>query len=102
MRRARIFMQGTQAGILEEGEDRKYRFSYDLDYQGPPVSLSMPTSQKIYDFDSFPPFLDGLLPEGFQLNALLKQHKIDRRDYFTQLVIVGHDLVGAITVEEIT
>ena len=95
-------MQEKQAGILEERKGRKYRFSYSHDYQGPPVSLSMPIAQSVYDFDSFPPFLEGLLPEGFQLNALLKQHKIDRRDYFTQLILVGHDLVGAVTVEEIT
>jgi serine/threonine-protein kinase HipA len=41
---------------------------------------------------------DGLLPEGAQLEALLKTHKIDRNDYFKQLVTVGRDLVGSLSV----
>jgi serine/threonine-protein kinase HipA len=35
------------------------------------------------------------------LDALLRQQKIDRNDLFGQLVTVGRDLVGAVTVEEI-
>lgn len=101
MRRARVFVHGLAAGILEELDSKHYRFIYDDDYTCAPISLSMPTSQKVCEFDAFPPFFDGLLPEGFQLEALLKQHKIDRHDYFAQLVTVGHDLVGNVTVEEI-
>jgi serine/threonine-protein kinase HipA len=101
MRRARVFVHGLAAGILEELDSKRCRFIYDDAYAGAPVSLNMPASQRIYEFDAFPPFFDGLLPEGFQLEALLKQHKIDRRDYFAQLVTVGHDLVGNVTVEEI-
>jgi serine/threonine-protein kinase HipA len=61
----------------------------------------MPPSQMIYEFDSFPPFFDGLLPEGYQLDGLLKFAKIDRNDLFAQLVTVGDDLVGNVTVKEI-
>ncbi|MQY80452.1 MAG: toxin HipA, partial [Bacteroidetes bacterium] len=53
-----------------------------------------------FEFDEFPPFFDGLLPEGFQLEALLKQKKIDRDDLFIQLITVGEDLVGAVTIKE--
>ncbi len=53
----------------------------------------------IYDKD-FPPFFDGLLPEGILLEGLLKQRKIDKYDYFSQIVAVGNDLVGAVTVRE--
>jgi serine/threonine-protein kinase HipA len=49
----------------------------------------------------FPLFLDGLLPEGIQLEGLLKTRKIDRYDYFSQLVAVGNDMVGAVTVKEV-
>ena len=51
-----------------------------------------------YQFDGFPPFFDGLLPEGAQLEALLRQQKLDRDDGFGQLLTVGGDLVGAVTV----
>ena len=38
------------------------------------------------------------MPEGEQLEALLKKQKIDRNDCFTQLVTVGEDLVGSLSV----
>jgi serine/threonine-protein kinase HipA len=41
-----------------------------------------------------------VLPEGVMLEALLKQRKIDRNDLFGQLVAVGEDLVGAVSVKE--
>ena len=101
MRRAKVFVGGIFAGILEEQEKKKqYRFIYHEGYAGLPVSLTMPISRKVYEFNRFPPFFDGVLPEGFQLEALLKRQKIDRDDYFQQLMVVGGDLVGNVTVEE--
>lgn len=100
MRRAKVFNFGRYAGELIEVEKGKfYRFEYDEAYDGTPVSLSMPVSQKVYEFDKFPPFFEGLLPEGMQLEALIRQTKTDRDDLFSQLVIVGKDLVGSVTVE---
>jgi len=58
----------------------------------------MPVREEPYRFDRFPPFFDGLLPEGWQLEALLRQAKLDRFDFMGQLRIVGHDAVGAVTV----
>ena len=52
-------------------------------------------------FDEFPPFFEGLLPEGIQLDALLRQTKIDRNDFFSILLITGKDLVGSVTLEEV-
>jgi serine/threonine-protein kinase HipA len=36
------------------------------------------------------------------LDGLLKFGKIDRNDFFSQLMAVGDDLVGNVTVKEIT
>jgi serine/threonine-protein kinase HipA len=33
------------------------------------------------------------------LEGLLKIAKIDKRDYFSQLIATGNDLVGAVTVK---
>ena len=102
MRKARVLVQGEPAGVLEEIETgRGYRFSYLPGYRSAPVSLTMPLQKAEYHFDDFPPFFEGLLPEGFQLEALLRLAKIDERDYLSQLVAVGADLVGAVTVESI-
>lgn len=100
MRTADILMHGLLAGILKEGEDQKsWRFDYLPDYDGPPVSLTMPTTARGYHFGAFPPFFEGLLPEGIMLDGLLRKLKIDRDDYFLQLVATGADLVCAVTVE---
>lgn len=102
MRRAEVFFQDKRAGILEEiHKGAAYRFIYDDSYSGLPVSLTMPIEQRVYEFDRFPPFFEGLLPEGFMLEAMLRITKIDRDDLFSQLVTVGADMVGAATVKEI-
>lgn len=101
MRTARVFANNEEAGILTELEfGKRYRFEYAEGYSGSPVSLTMPLSQKAYEYDSFPPFFDGLLPEGYQLEGLLKFGKIDRDDLFGQLMAVGNDLIGQVTVKE--
>ncbi len=101
MRRAKIFVGGVWAGVLEEQERaKKYHFRYNGDYQGKPVSLTMPVEKREFSYDTFPPFFDGVLPEGPLLEALLKQAKIDRGDLFGQLLAVGGDLVGNVTVTE--
>ena|SRR3990167_4049519 len=101
MRKAYVSVNGIKAGVLEELEGKKYQFTYLNDYQGAPVSLTMPLTNMIYDFDVFPPFFEGLLPEGSMLEALLRKYKIDKNDYFGQLIIVGQDVVGAATIEEL-
>jgi serine/threonine-protein kinase HipA len=102
MRKARVYNFGIPAGELIEIEPRqKYKFIYFENYNDAPVSLTLPVKQKEFEFDEFPPFFDGLLPEGVLLEALLSQMKIDKSDFFSQLVHVGKDLVGSVTVEEI-
>lgn len=99
MQIADVFFQDMLAGQLIELEIEKgYRFTYSPEYAGPPISLTMPVRSEAFEFDSFPPFFDGLLPEGFQLEALLRHKKLDRNDRFRQLLFVGSDTVGAVTV----
>jgi serine/threonine-protein kinase HipA len=102
MRRAKVFVKGVDAGVLEERvPGKEYNFRYLDTYQGDPVSLTMPIDQREIQYDHFPPFFDGVLPEGVMLDGLLRQRKIDKNDLFSQLLAVGKDLVGAVTVEEI-
>jgi len=100
MRKAKIYNHGIMAGFLIERDKNHYEFFYEQDYEGPPISLTMPVEKQKFEFNVFPPFFDGLLPEGVQLEALLKKAKIDRHDLFSQLITVGGDLVGSVTVEE--
>lgn len=100
MRKARVKMHNIEAGVLIEHAQKQFTFVYNQNYVGPPVSLTMPVREQPYHFDNFPPFFDGLLPEGVMLEGLLRTYKIDRTDYMQQLTVTGQDLVGAVTVEE--
>jgi serine/threonine-protein kinase HipA len=102
MRKALVRVNNISAGILEALGHAKYRFSYHPDYAGAPVSLTMPTKNRVYEFNEFPPFFEGLLPEGALLLSLLRKYKLDKKDYFGQLLQVGGDMVGAVTVEGIS
>ncbi len=97
-RRALVSQRGEPAGQLTELPQGGWEFGYLPGYAGPPVSLALPVREVPYAFDDFPPFLDGLLPEGVQLEALLRRLKIDRIDRFAQLLAVGRDVVGSLTV----
>ena len=98
-RQAQVYKSGVLAGFLQELEDHSFRFEYSPDYQGPPISLTMPIQQREWRFVRFPPFFDGLLPEGVQLQALLRARKLDRSDSFGQLMAVGADVVGDVTLQ---
>ena len=100
MKKAKVLIDGALVGHLIEWEkNRRYEFAYIEGYLGPSVSLTMPITQRVYLFDRFPPFFAGFLPEGFMLDALLRKAKLDRNDLFEQLVRVGRELVGNVTVE---
>lgn len=100
MKAARVYQQKQPAGLLEARADGSYRFSYEEGYRGEPVSLTMPVTTRVWEFRGFPAPFEGLLPEGAQLDALLRQRKLDRGDLFGQLLAVGRDVVGSLRIEE--
>ena len=101
MRKALVRVDNIPAGTLLELEDNQYQFHYQPSYKGAPVSLTMPINKSIYEFKKFPPFFEGLLPEGMMLEGLLRHTKIDRSDLMGQIIAVGGDLVGNVTVEAV-
>ncbi|MYD98318.1 MAG: toxin HipA [Gammaproteobacteria bacterium] len=100
MRSALVRVDGEPAGLLEEHPPARFVFRYFEGYDGPPVSLTIPVSAREVAFDGFPAFFEGLLPEGVMLDGLLRQCKIDHGDYFGQLLAVGEDVVGSVTIVE--
>lgn len=102
MRKAKVNMYENEAGILLEYSRTHYAFQYLPNYHGDPISLTMPVKEEPYIYDKFPPFFEGLLPEGYNKNQLLSLRKIDERDYFSILMYIGQDVVGATTISEIT
>ena len=102
MRAAEIYQQSRLAGTLEEIDRSHYRFAYAAGYDGNPISLALPVQEAAYEFNKFPALFEGLLPEGVQLEALLRQYKVDKKDMFQQLLIVGADVVGSLTMRGVT
>jgi serine/threonine-protein kinase HipA len=102
MRKAKVFVRGVVAGTLTElSQGSEYVFEYLEGYKGLEISRTMMPYKRTYTYNKFPPFFEGLLPEGVQLDGLLKISKIDRDDFFSQLLAVGDELVGVITLEEV-
>lgn len=99
MRKAITYVHQLKAGLLIENDNHTFSFIYDENYNAQPVSLTMPINQKVYTFNDFPPFFEGLLPEGIMLEGLLKINKLDSTDFFSQLIAVGFDMIGAVTVK---
>jgi len=101
LRRALVKQHGIAAGRLESLPNGAWQFVYRTDYHGPAVSLTLPVRSEPYLFQGFPAIFEGLLPEGPQLEALLRLHKIDRNDSFRLLMTVGRDVVGSLNLKEL-
>jgi len=101
VKRIEILVNNIPAGVLTKITEEKYRFEYYKNYSGDPVSLTIPVRYEPYEYSQFPPYFEGLLPEGTMLEALLRNLKIDRKDSFAQLCAVGGDMIGTTTAREI-
>jgi serine/threonine-protein kinase HipA len=98
-RTATVWMHKKQVGTLTElDEGKSYRFAYEPQYLGEPISATMPVKTQTFTFTHFPPFFEGVLPEGVMLDNLLRTYKLDKNDFLGQLLVLGGDLPGAVEV----
>lgn len=104
-RSARIFVRDCFAGMLSE-TDAGYVFRYDADYladpSAPAVSLTLPKQEKEYTSKTLFAFFDGLIPEGWLLDVVLRNWKLDAKDRFGLLLAACRDCIGAVSVREVT
>ncbi len=102
-RRGYIYVQGEYAGILEE-TDEGYTFCYDTEYMkkenAVAISLTMPLQDEIYQSTVLFPFFDGLIPEGWLLNVVSRNWKIDKNDRFGLLLSACKDCIGDVCIKE--
>lgn len=98
-RSVEVWMRECFAGILRE-TDEGYIFSYDEKYlksdDARPVSLTLPLRNEEYVSSFLFPFFDGLIPEGWLLDTVSRNWKIDRNDRFGLLSVACFDTVGAV------
>lgn len=98
MRKAYIYYDDIFCGILEEKDE--YVFTYDPNYNGKAISLTMPITQKIYKSKVLHPFFDGLIPEGYLLEVGAKMYNISILDRMGLLLALCKDVIGAVSVVE--
>ena len=101
-RKAFVYIRDSYAGLLEE-TDEGYCFQYDPDYLAcgtSPVSLTLPLTDKPFVSTTLFPFFDGLIPEGWLLEVVSRNWKIERRDRFGLLLIACKDAIGNVTIRE--
>lgn len=102
-RTAYVYIRNEFAGILCE-TDEGYTFSYDEEYlereNASAVSLTMPLSKDMYRSKTLFSFFDGLIPEGWLLDVVSRNWKIDLRDRFGLLLVACRDTIGNVSVRE--
>lgn len=102
-RTAYVYVGDTFAGILRE-TDSGYSFIYDDDYligEKPlAVSLTMPLQKEEYTSKTLFAFFDGLIPEGWLLNVVSHNWKIDSKDRFGILLVACKDPIGNVRIKE--
>ena len=98
------FVRDRLAGILSE-TDAGYVFAYDADYLADPsaqaVSLTLPKQSEAYTSKTLFAFFDGLIPEGWLLNIVTQNWKLDAKDRFGLLLVACQDCIGAVSVREV-
>lgn len=102
-RSAYVYVRNQFAGILSE-TDSGYQFVYDKDFllseEAAPVSLTLPFSTEPYLSTTLFPFFDGLIPEGWLLNVVSRNWKIDVKDRFGLLLVACKDCIGSVSIQE--
>lgn len=101
MRKAKVLYQNEWAGILTEDEEG-YHFQYQEGYCAmgkEPVSLTLPLKEEPYHSSVLFPFFDGLIPEGWILDIVEKNWKINEKDRMGILLVACRDCIGAVSIE---
>ena len=104
LRQASVYVRDLFAGLIQE-TDEGYRFSYDPGYLGlenaSAVSLTLPLRAEPYTSRTLFSFFDGLIPEGWLLNVVSRNWKIDQKDRFGLLMVACHDCIGNVSIREV-
>ncbi|MBO4841119.1 MAG: HipA N-terminal domain-containing protein [Bacteroidaceae bacterium] len=102
MRQCKVYVHDSLAGILQETDAMEYVFTYDGNYHGDPVCLSMPVREESYRSPHLFPYFYNMLSEGAnrQTQSLLL-HIDENDDFGIMLATAQHDTIGAVTIKPI-
>ena len=103
MRKAKVYINETYAGVLTEDHDG-YHFVYDAGYLeldgAKPLSPTMPLQEEEFLKEFMFPVFDGLIPEGWLLDVVDRNWKVNPRDRMRLLMLCCKDCIGNISVRE--
>jgi serine/threonine-protein kinase HipA len=106
MRKAKILFKEDEAGVLIQHDDGTFTFQYNdswfEDSDRPPISLTFPKHEAVYNAEFLFPFFYNMLPEGSNKQVICKLNQIDSDDYFGLLMVTAkNDSIGAVRVQKI-
>ena len=103
-RAGKVFVRDDFAGMIRETDDG-YEFAYDKEYlvreNATPVSLTLPLREEAYVSKTLFPFFDGLIPEGWLLDIVIHNWKLEMNDRFGILLASCKDPIGNVRIEEV-
>lgn len=104
MRKVDVYFNETKAGELtERTPGHGYAFMYCPEYLKmnlPPISITFPKHETVYDSEQLFPFFSNMLPEGSNRRTICRTYKIDESDLFGILCIMANkDFIGAVNIK---
>ena len=103
MKKAKVYVNGSFAGVLTEDHDG-YHFVYDAFYLksdiAKPLSPTKPLQADEFVKEFMFPVFDGLIPEGWLLDIVDKNWKINPRDRMSLLLMCCKDCIGNISIRD--
>lgn len=102
-RQGAIYANNRLAGYLTEltaNGKVQYTYQYVSEYLvgGVPIGHQFPLQANTFTFDTFPPFFENLLSEGWIKMYQTTNTRLDKRDEFGLLLHNGRVLIGALSV----
>lgn len=100
----KVYLKDVYAGRLWEEPGGRCVFAYDADYLdrgGAAIAHTLPPRAQSYVSErGLHPFFDNLVAEGWLRNAQARALGVDPANGFALLLGFGHDLAGAVSVED--
>lgn len=92
-----VLIAGRLAGKVAQGKGGSLSFSYDTDYAGPPLSISMPVANRTAGDKLVRPYLFGLLPDSLEVRCSVgRQWGVSGNNPLALLAHIGRDCPGAV------
>lgn len=100
-RECTVLFFNTVVGEIKESEEG-YSFRYFEDYlsdiNAKPISVTLPLRAEPFKSKMLHPFFDGLIPEGWTLDIITKNWKLDPRDRMGLLMACCRSTIGAVSI----